>query len=185
MWQLIPKCFPKMGAPAQPLLGQTELIWCAQLPGQLQDLHSLQYLSSEQLPALPRRCCNASAATFHIRVCFAVSLQVEYLLSLAHDLWLKDWAGEGEGAKFGVDCQGKWGPKELQVRQKMSGLSCLEVCNYNLMSDCTQFGIQKLSASEAGNAGGASLPPGVTLGHPPPRGFQEGRPVPHISKAVK
>lgn len=26
---------------------------------------------------------------------------------------------------------GNGGPKELQVRQKMSGLSCLEVCNYN------------------------------------------------------
>lgn len=78
------------------------------------------------------------------------------------------------------------GAKELQVRQKMSGLSCLEVCNYNLMSNCTQFGVQKLvSASEAGNAGGASLPPGVTLGRPPPRRLQEGRPVPHISKAVK
>ena len=42
----------------------------------------------------------------------------------------------------------------------MNVLSCLEVCNYNLMADCTQFGIQKLvSASETRNAGGASLPP--------------------------
>lgn len=68
MWQLIPKCFPKMGAPAQPLLGQTEPIWCAQLPGQLQNLHSLECLSSEQLPALPRRCCNTWTATFHLRI---------------------------------------------------------------------------------------------------------------------
>lgn len=54
------------------------------------------------------------------------------------------------------------------------------------MSGCTQFGIQKLlSASEPGNAGGASLPPGVTLGHLPPRRFQEAGPVPHIAKAVE
>lgn len=41
----------------------------------------------------------------------------------------------------------------------MNILSCSEVCNYNLMVDCTQFGIQNLvSASETRNAGGASLP---------------------------
>jgi len=40
----------------------------------------------------------------------------------------------------------------------MSVLSCSEVCNYHLMADCTQFGIQKL-VSETRNAGGASLPP--------------------------
>lgn len=75
--------------------------------------------------------------------------------------------GEGEGAEFGVGCQGKWGPKELKVRQKMSGLCCLEVCNYNWMSDCTQFGIQKLlSASQTGNAGGASFAPRCFTGPP-------------------
>lgn len=54
---------------------------------------------------------------------------------------------------------GNGGPKELKVRQKMSVLACSEVCNYTLMADCMQFGIQKLvSASETRNAGGASLP---------------------------
>lgn len=66
---------------------------------------------------------------------------------------------KGRELSLGLVARGNWGAKELRVRQKMSGLSCLEVCNYNLMSDCAQFGIQKLlSASEAGNAGGASLP---------------------------
>lgn len=75
----------------------------------------------------------------------------------------------------------------------MGVLSCLEVCNYHLMADCTQFGIQKLvPASETRNAGGASLPPICGLGkarlhraHPPLETFREGRTVSQISKVFK
>lgn len=59
---------------------------------------------------------------------------------------------EGEGAEFSAEfLRGNGRPKELEVRQQMSGLSCQEGCNYPLMVGCAQFGFQKpLSAHRAG-----------------------------------
>lgn len=166
MWQLIPKCFPKMWAPVQPLHGQTEPIWCAQQqPPWARTGTCVPWSISAQ------RCC---------QVCSGGAVGPELLLLRAElrlvlcrvppssvfaqsCLW---FIAQGLSKQKGRELSsslvagGNGGPKELKVRQKMSVLSCLEVCNYDLMADGAQVGIQKLvSASETRNAGGASLPP--------------------------
>lgn len=168
MRQLIPKCFPKMWAPAQPLHGQTEPIWCAQ-----------QQLPCARTGTRVPRSISAQRCCCH-QVCSGGAVRPELLLLCA--AWRDEAKHEPPSRIFAQSCLwfiaqglskqnrrelsssivvgGNGGPKELKVRQQMSDLFCSEVCNYHLIADCTQFGIQKLvSASETRNAGGASLPP--------------------------
>lgn len=202
MWQLIPKCFPKMWAPAQPLHGQTEPIWCAQ----------------QQLPWARTGTCVpwSISAWCCCQVCSGGAVRPELLLFRAElrpvlccispswifaqsCLWfIAQGLSRQKGGELSSSlvARGNSGRKELKVRQKMSVLSCSEVCNYNSRADCTQFGIQKLvAASETRNAGGASLPPICGLkttmlrmgcvSAPFSEENQEGRPVSPISKVIK